>query len=140
MQKTIMGALTRYLLIPLLLLQLLQETAAEVRPVNLRVAVDAGNRWEMGNPMTLGTYLPDRTEGQKKLVGRPVGDVAHAAPLDLLGQMLIDPGTSLFRVAVEADLVLDRGVRLSQAGPIAGPVGRVAVAAFQSSLKDRMAM
>jgi hypothetical protein len=140
MQNRMIGALTRYLLIPLLLLQLLEETAAEVRPVNLRVAVDTRSRGEMRNPVTLGTNLPDRTEVQKKLVRGPVGHMAHAAPFDLLGQVLIDPGTSFLGVAVEADLVLDRGVRLSEAGPVAGSVGRMAVAAFQSPLKDRVAM
>jgi hypothetical protein len=94
----------------------------------------------MGNPVTLGTNIPGRTKGQKKLVGRPVGNMAHAAPLDLLGQMLVDPGTPFFRVAIETDFVLNRDVRLSQAGPVAGPVGGMAVAAFQSPLKDRMAM
>ncbi len=109
---------------PLLLLQLLEESAAEVRSVNLCVAIDARKQPRMGgDPVTLGTQLPGRTVFQKELIGRAMRDVADGAPFRLLGQMLVDPGPSFFRVTIETNLVLRNGVRLSQPRPVAGPVG-----------------
>ena len=67
-----------------------------------------------------------------------MGNVAHAAPFDFLGQMLVDPGASFLRVAIETDLVLNRGVRLSQTGPVAGPVRGMAVDTSKRPLQDPM--
>jgi hypothetical protein len=66
---------------------LLEETAAEVGPVDLRVTVHAGllRGVEVMLAMALDAGPADISSRQQEPVGRPVGNVADAAAFDLYG-------------------------------------------------------
>jgi hypothetical protein len=103
--------------------------------VDLSVAVDAGLIREMQESMTFRAQHLDISPGQKEPIGRPMGHVADAAPLHLLGQVLINPGSFLLRMTFEARFILGAGARSPEACPLAGPVGSVAIRALHSTLE-----
>ena len=106
----------------------------------LRVAIDAGLIRKMASPMAFRTQVLDIATDQKESVRRSMGLVTNHAPFDLLGEVLINPGSSLLRMAFEAGLIFGIDAGPSKACPFAGPVGAMAIRAFQSPLEHFMGM
>ena len=89
----------------------------------------------MPSTVALDTDAPDIPVGQKEPVGGSVGIMANAASLILDRGMLEDPGTSLFGMALEADIDIEF-VPPPQTRPGTGSVGGVAVGAKKRSFKN----
>jgi hypothetical protein len=113
---------------------LLQESAAKIRPVDLRMAIDARNGWVMTDAMAFGAQGSSLAADQKESIGRPVGYMTGATSFCFLGKMFIHPWPSFLRMAVKADLILHEDVRFPQTGPFAGSVRSMTIRAFQRPL------
>jgi len=120
-------------------LALLEEAAAEMRPVDLGMAVDTDFRGEekitlVTLAVALDTDTPDIPVGQQETVGGAVGIVANATAFEFHRRMLKDPRASLFGVAFETDIDVEL-VPAAQTRPGAGPMRGVAVGATHGSFQ-----
>jgi hypothetical protein len=105
--------------------------------MDLIMAIDARPSWEMRLAVTLHTEGPDVAANQKELVRRPMGSVANVAPFELLCPMLENPGSSLFRVALIANVSI-KFVHFYEASAISASMGCMTVRTFQCPSDDPM--
>jgi len=99
------------------------------------MAIDTGRIREMASPMTFRTQVLGVTADQKESVGRSMGHMTGAASFNLLGEVFINPGASLLRMAFKTSLIFGNDARLPQAGPFTGSVRGMAVRVLQGSLE-----
>ena len=110
------------------MLLLLQESAAEIGPVDLVVTIDAVKRGiKMPLAMTLGAQLSFVPSDEHKSIGRPMGSMADGTPLFFLGKVLKNPRAPLLGMTVETSFPLSVNARLPQTGPFTGSVRSMAV-------------
>ena len=69
-----------------------------------------------------------------------MGLVTDHAPFNLLGEVLVNPGPFLLGMAFEAGLIFGIDTGPSEACSFAGPVGAMAIRAFQGPLEHFMGM
>ena len=100
------------------------------------MTINTGLIREMAPPVAFRTQVLDVAADQEKSIRRSMRFVTGQTPFNLLGEMLIDPRPFLFGMAFKTGLVFGIDARPPEAGPLAGPVGAMAVRALQSPLED----
>lgn len=108
----------------------------KIGAMDLGVARNTGDLWlvKVTHTMTFHTEGSGIAANQQELIRRSMGEVTDAASFHLDGLVFKNPGPSLFRMAFEADIVVE-SIPFLQAGPVPGIVRGMAVRTENRSLQ-----